>query len=556
MMKLRVLARLIQIQRVLVRHGLDEFVAETHLYRPLRFVFLASPWTWFERRKGVTRAERLRLALEELGPIFIKLGQALSTRRDLLPADIATELCKLQDRVPPFDGALAKRIVEEAFGRPVLDVFEEFSQQPLAAASIAQVHVAKLKADGSDGSGSDVIVKVLRPGMREIIERDLEVMHALAKLAKRNSDEARRLRVDEIVDEYEKTILDELDLMREAANAAQLRRNFEDSDLLHVPKVYFDFCRVNVMVMERIRGITISDMDTLRKLGTNIPLLATNGVKIFFTQVFRHNFFHADMHPGNIFVLANDPSRPRYAAVDFGIVGTLDLRDQHYLAENFLAVFDRNYRRVAELHVESGWVPANTRIDEMESAIRTVLEPIFNKPLKDISFGTILLRLFDISRRFDMRIQPQLILLQKTLLNIEGLGRDLYPELDIWQTAAPILREWMRDRLSPRAQLRQLRDHLPAMIEVTQALPPLLKVAVQKWQDGKLHIGVQPEDIEKLRQEIRAGEKRRNATLVATMLGFTSLLWFGLELWPAGLGPLLLIAAVVVLWVGSRRAGR
>lgn len=555
-MKLRVLARLIQIQRVLVRHGLDEFVAETHLYRPLRFVFLASPWTWFERRKGATRAERLRLALEELGPIFIKLGQALSTRRDLLPADIATELCKLQDRVPPFDGALAKQIVEEAFGRPVLDVFEEFSQQPLAAASIAQVHVAKLKADGSDGSGSDVIVKVLRPGMREIIERDLEVMHALAKLAKRNSHEARRLRVDEIVDEYEKTILDELDLMREAANAAQLRRNFEGSDLLHVPKVYFDFCRVNVMVMERIRGITISDMTTLRKLGTNIPLLATNGVKIFFTQVFRHNFFHADMHPGNIFVLADDPSRPRYAAVDFGIVGTLDLRDQHYLAENFLAVFDRNYRRVAELHVESGWVPADTRVDEMESAIRTVLEPIFNKPLKDISFGTILLRLFDISRRFDMRIQPQLILLQKTLLNIEGLGRDLYPELDIWQTAAPILREWMRDRLSPRAQLRQLRDHLPAMIEVTQALPPLLKVAVQKWQDGKLHIGVQPEDIEKLREEIRASEKRRNTTLVATMLGFSALLWFGLELWPAGLGPLLLIAAIVVLWIGRRRASR
>ncbi|MGA0734318.1 MAG: AarF/UbiB family protein, partial [Steroidobacteraceae bacterium] len=386
--------------------------------------------------------------------------------------------------------------------------------------------------------------------------RDLEVMHALASLAKRNSREAQRLRVDEIVEEYEKTILDELDLMREAANAAQLRRNFEDSDLLHVPKVYFDFCRVNVMVMERIRGITISDMEKLRQLGTNIPLLATNGVKIFFTQVFRHNFFHADMHPGNIFVLADDPSRPRYAAVDFGIVGTLDLRDQHYLAENFLAVFDRNYRRVAELHVESGWVPANTRVDEMESAIRTVLEPIFNKPLKDISFGTILLRLFDISRRFDMRIQPQLILLQKTLLNIEGLGRDLYPELDIWQTAAPILREWMRDRLSPRAQLRQLRNHLPAMIEVTQALPPLLKVAVQKWQDGKLHIGVQPEDIEKLRLEIRAGERRRNATLVASMLGFTALLWFGLELWPTGLAPVLLFAAGIVLWLGRRRAGR
>jgi len=555
-MKLRVLARLVQIQRVLVRHGLDEFVAETHLYRPLRFVFLASPWTWFERRKAATRAERLRLALEELGPIFIKLGQALSTRRDLLPADIATELCKLQDRVPPFDGALARRAVEEAFGRSIHDVFEQFSEQPLAAASIAQVHAATLKAELRDGGSGDVIVKVLRPGMRAIIERDLEVMHALAKLAKRNSHEARRLRVDEIVEEYEKTILDELDLMREAANAAQLRRNFENSNLLYVPRVYFDWCRVNVMVMERIHGITISDMATLRKLGTNIPLLATSGVKIFFTQVFRHNFFHADMHPGNIFVLADDPSRPRYAAIDFGIVGTLDLRDQHYLAENFLAVFDRNYRRVAELHVESGWVPPNTRVDEMESAIRTVLEPIFNKPLKDISFGTILLRLFDISRRFDMRIQPQLILLQKTLLNIEGLGRDLYPELDIWQTAAPILREWMRDRLSPRTQLRQLRDHLPAMIEVAQSLPPLMKVAVQKLQDGKLHIGVQPEDIEKLRQEIQASERRRNATLVATMLGFSSLLWMGLELWPAGLGPLLAVSAILVWWIGRRRAGR
>ncbi|MEY3138254.1 MAG: hypothetical protein RL580_1986, partial [Pseudomonadota bacterium] len=472
-MKLGVVARLVQIQRVLVRHGLDEFVRETHLYRPLRFVFLLSPWTWFERRKGNSRAERLRLALEELGPIFIKFGQALSTRRDLLPPDIAVELAKLQDRVPPFDGALAKHIIETAYGKPLDSVFAEFSTTPLAAASIAQVHVATLH------SGEEVIVKVLRPGMREIIQRDLTVMHELARLARNNSAEARRLRIDEIVDEYEKTILDELDLMREAANASQLRRNFAGSDLLHVPEVYWDHCRVDVMVMERIRGVTISDMDTLRAVGANIPLLAENGVKIFFTQVFRHNFFHADMHPGNIFVLIDNPARPRYAAVDFGIVGTLDLRDQHYLAENFLAVFDRNYRRVAELHVESGWVPPDTRVDEMESAIRTVLEPIFNKPLKDISFGTILLRLFDISRRFDMRIQPQLILLQKTLLNIEGLGRDLHPELDIWQTAAPILREWMRDRLSPRAQLRQFRDHLPALVEVAQALPPLMKVAVQ-----------------------------------------------------------------------------
>ncbi|MFM2109660.1 MAG: ubiquinone biosynthesis regulatory protein kinase UbiB [Gammaproteobacteria bacterium] len=545
-MKLRVLARLIQIQRVLVRHGLDEFVVETHLYRPLRFVFMASPWTWFERRKAATRGERLRLALEELGPIFIKLGQALSTRRDLLPPDIAEELAKLQDRVPPFDGALARQLIEQAYDKPLDRVFAKFDERPLAAASIAQVHVATLH------DGPEVIVKVLRPGMKNVIGRDLEVMHALAALAKRNSHEARRLRVDEIVDEYEKTVLDELDLMREAANASQLRRNFEGSPLLHVPAVHWDYCRVNVMVMERIRGVTISDMATLRALGANIPMLAENGVKIFFTQVFRHNFFHADMHPGNIFVLVDDPARPRYAAVDFGIVGTLDIRDMHYLAENFLAVFDRNYRRVAELHVESGWVPPSTRVDEMESAIRTVLEPIFNKPLKDISFGTILLRLFDISRRFDMRIQPQLILLQKTLLNVEGLGRDLYPELDIWQTAAPILREWMRDRLSVRTQLKQFRDHLPALVEVAHALPPLLKVAVQKAQDGKLHIGVQPEDIERLRQEIRAGERRRNSTLVGTGLGAVGLLWIGLELAPLGSGWLLLLVSAVVLWRARR----
>jgi len=545
-MKLRVLARLIQIQRVLVRHGLDEFVTETRLYRPLRFIFLASPWTWLQRRKVAARGERLRLALEELGPIFIKLGQALSTRRDLLPPDIAEELAKLQDRVPPFDGAVAKKIIETAYGKPLSEVFESFDEKPLAAASIAQVHIAKLRSAG------EVVVKVLRPGMREIISGDLEVMHALANLAKRNSSEARRLRVDEIVDEYEKTVLDELDLMREAANAAQLRRNFEGSTLLHVPAVYWDHCRVNVMVMERIRGITISDMATLRALGTNIRMLAENGVKIFFTQVFRHNFFHADMHPGNIFVLVDDPSQPRYAAVDFGIVGTLDLRDMHYLAENFLAVFDRNYRRVAELHVESGWVPPTTRIDEMESAIRTVLEPIFNRPLKDISFGTILLRLFDISRRFDMRIQPQLILLQKTLLNVEGLGRDLYPELDIWQTAAPILREWMRDRLSVRTQLKHFRDHLPALVEVAHALPPLLKVAVQKAQDGKLHIGVQPEDIERLRLEIRAGERRRNTTLVASVLGLGGILWLDPGPVISGLAPLLIIAAIVTYFIGRR----
>ena len=416
-MKLRVLARLVQIQRVLLKHGLDDFVRATHLYRPLRFLFYLSPDVWFERRRSLSRGERLRLALEELGPIFVKFGQAVSTRRDLLPPDIADELARLQDRVPPFPGSVAREIVERAYGRPVTEVFSAFDATPLAAASIAQVHVARLP------DGKEVVVKVLRPGMLELIRRDLEVLYALAGLAHAYWLESCRLRPLEIVAEYEKTILDELDLMREAANASQLKRNFSGSDLLYVPEVYWDYCRLNVMVMERIHGVPISDLERLRNLGTDIAKLAENGVRIFFTQVFRHNFFHADMHPGNIFVMVEDPLKPRYAAVDFGIVGTLDPRDQHYLAENFLAVFDRDYRRVARLHVESGWVPPDTRVDEMESAVRTVCEPIFNRPLKDISFGHILLRLFEISRRFNMQIQPQLILLQKTLLNVEGLGR-------------------------------------------------------------------------------------------------------------------------------------
>jgi ubiquinone biosynthesis protein len=533
-MKLRVFLRLVEFQRVLVRHGLDEFVRETRLYRPLRFVFMLSPWTWLERRHGASRGERLRLALEELGPIFVKLGQAMSTRRDLLPEDIANELAKLQDRVPPFDAGLARRTIEEAYGKPVTEMFATFETEPLAAASIAQVHGATLP------NGRDVVVKVLRPGMREVIARDLEVMHELARLAVSNSNEARRLRLDEIVDEYEKTILDELDLMREAANAAQLRRNFEGSDLLHVPEIFWDWCRVNVMVMERVRGVVISDMETLRAAGTNIPMLAINGVKIFFTQVFRHNFFHADMHPGNIFVLIDDPAQPRYAAIDFGIVGTLDPRDQHYLAENFLAVFDRDYRRVAVLHVESGWVPPDTRVDEMESAIRTVLEPIFNKPLKDISFGTILLRLFDISRRFDMVIQPQLILLQKTLLNIEGLGRQLYDELDIWQTAAPILREWMQERISGATMIGSLRKEFPEILEAARALPPLLRGAVQRAQDGNLRLQVESRhldaNIELLRRSIEASDRRRNrVTLGAVLLG-GGLLWMAVEQHPDWVG--------------------
>jgi ubiquinone biosynthesis protein len=475
-LKLHVLARLVEIQRVLLRHGLDDFVRATHLYRPLRFLFYCSPGIWFERRRKASRGARIRLALEELGPIFVKFGQAVSTRRDLLPNDIADELARLQDCVPPFPGSIARAMIERAYGKPLSEVFAAFDETPLAAASIAQVHVAQLP------NGREVIVKVLRPDMRAVIERDIEVLYALAGLAHRYWREGRRLRPLEIVAEYEKTILDELDLMREAANAAQLKRNFAGSPLLYVPEVYWDYCRVDVMVMERIHGVPISDMQSLRAAGTDIPKLARNGVEIFFTQVFRHNFFHADMHPGNIFVLLDDPKNPRYAAIDFGIVGTLDPRDQHYLAENFLAVFDRDYKRVALLHLESGWVPPGTRVDEMESAIRTVCEPIFNKPLKDISFGLILLRLFEISRRFNMEIQPQLILLQKTLLNIEGLGRDLYPDLDIWNTASPILREWMSERTSVRSALKSLRNQWPQLIEAARSLPAALARFVATWR--------------------------------------------------------------------------
>jgi ubiquinone biosynthesis protein len=528
-MRPSVLSRMIHIQRVLVRHGLDEFIRATHLFRPLRFAFYLSPATWFERRRGGTRGERLRLALEELGPIFVKFGQALSTRRDLLPADIANELAKLQDRVPPFPGSEARAIIERAYGQPIDLVFAEFDETPLAAASIAQVHTARLK------DGREVVVKVVRPGIRARIERDIAVLYALADLAHRYWAGSYRLRPLEVVREYEKTILDELDLLREAANAAQLRRNFDGSNLLYVPEVHWDHCRRNVMVMERIHGVLISEVQELQRRGTNIQRLAENGVEIFFTQAFRHNFFHADMHPGNIFVLLDDPEYPRYAAVDFGIVGTLDPRDQHYLAENFLAFFDRDYRRIAQLHIDSGWVPARTRVDELESAVRTVCEPIFNKPLKEISFGQVLIRIFETARRFDMTVQPQLILLQKTLLQIEGLGRQLYPELDLWKTAQPLLRDWMRDRLTGRAVLERLRTQLPDLNEALKTLPTVLQSAIQQASEGRFRIQVEQHGLEELRREMRDSATRRDGTLIASAGLVGSVLWFALirePVWP------------------------
>ena len=463
--------RLIGIQRVLVKYGLDDIIKETHLLRPLRFVFYLFPRA---RDTSAPIGERIRLALEELGPIFIKFGQALSTRRDLLPQDIADELAKLQDNVPPFPAEEAIAILDTAYGRSVDEVFERFDVEPFAAASIAQVHTAKLP------DGPEVIVKLLRPGVQETIEQDIEVLRLVAGLADRYWQHGKRLRPLEVVDEYEDTIIDELDLMREAANAAQLKRNFAGSEMLYVPDIYWEFCRPEVLVQERIYGIPISDMDALRESGANIQLLAENGVEIFFTQVFRHNFFHADMHPGNIFVIATDPEKPKYAAVDFGIVGTLSPSDQNYLAENFLAFFDRDYHRIAQLHLDSGWVPEGTRVDQLESAVRTVCEPIFDKPLEEISFAQVLMRLFRVAQRFDVEIQPQMILLHKTLFNIEGLGRELYPQLDLWKTAHPVLKRWMNEQVGPAAMLEDLREFLPQLREVMRDLPAALRYLASK----------------------------------------------------------------------------
>jgi ubiquinone biosynthesis protein len=542
---LRVAGRLLTIHRMLVRYGLGDFVRATYLYRPLRFVFYMSPWTWFTRRRG-TRAERLRMALEELGPIFVKFGQLLSTRRDLLPVDIADELAKLQDRVPPFPGDIAKARIEEALGSPVTELFGSFEEAPLAAASIAQVHAATLI------DGRAVVVKVLRPGMRDIIGCDIEVLHALAALADRYWADSRRFRPTEVVADYEKTVLNELDLMREAANASQLRRNFAGSTMLHVPEVHWDLCRREVMVMERIHGVQISDVARLHALGTDIKKLAENGVTIFFTQVFRHNFFHADMHPGNIFVDVSDPANPKYVAVDFGIVGTLDPRDQLYLAGNFLAFFERDYRRVAVLHVESGWVPAGTRVDELESAVRTICEPIFNKPLKDISFGIVLLRLFEIARRFQMQIQPQLILLQKTLLNIEGVGRDLYPDLDLWKTAQPFLREWVRERTGPRAIFEHIRSNWPDVAEVLKLLPVIARRAIRKAYDDELVVRTETASLEPLQNEMRESRSRTDVIIAAAAALLGGVIWLSFGTPPAWVGWLLAAGGALLL---ARRIG-
>ena len=469
--------RLLRILTVFTKYGLDE-IAVTSINAPRTARLMNTFFFW--RRITSPRAIRLRQALEELGPIFVKFGQVLSTRRDLVPPDIADELALLQDRVPPFGSDLAVTQITQSLGAHPDQLFAYFEREPVASASIAQVHFARLK------DGKDVAVKVLRPGMKKLIDEDMALMNLAAGLIEKVWGEARRLKPREVVAEFDKYLHDELDLMREAANASQLRRNFAGSTLLMVPEMYWDYCSSSVIVMERMRGIPVSQIDRLAAEGIDLKKLSSDGVEIFFTQVFRDGFFHADMHPGNILVSVEPETFGRYIALDFGIVGTLNDFDKDYLSQNFLAFFRRDYKRVAEAHIESGWAPPSTRVDELESAVRACCEPIFDRPLKDISFGQILLRLFQTSRRFNVEVQPQLVLLQKTLLNIEGLGRQLDPDLDLWKTAKPHLERWMSDQVGWQGLVERLRAEAPRYAQIFPQLPRLVHQALER--QGHPHI--------------------------------------------------------------------
>ena len=538
------LLRFFTILRVLTFYRLDADLQFLQLPVALRLALRLSPLQWLPRCDvQFSRGMRMRLALEQLGPVFVKFGQLLSTRPDLVPQDIVCELDRLQDRVPPFASDEFVAIVEAALGKKISEAFFSFERDPLASASVAQVHCAVLP------SGEEVVVQVIRPGIAATIEKDLSLMELLAQLAERFVPDGRRLRPVEVVQDYRRTIFDDLNWQREAANAAQLRRNFDQSPMLYVPKVYWDYCRQQVMVMERIRGIPVTDIAALNAQGTDMKLLAHRGVEIFFTQVFDHNFFHADMHPGNIFVSTQHPSRPQYIAIDCAIVGSLSRDDQYYLARNLLAIFQRDYHQVAQLHIECGWVPPHTRAADFESAIRTVCEPIFEKPISEISFGQILVNLFQTARRFDMTVQPSLVLLQKTLLNIEGLGRQLYPQLDLWQTALPFLERWMQNRYHPKNLLAEIRRHGPGWLEKMPEVPELLFDAAQqirRFEQVAPAIQSTAEQMVLLEKRQQLGRKRgRIAVLVLVVLG---LLWPQWELLRSAVPWQSLLVLLAALW--------
>jgi ubiquinone biosynthesis protein len=518
----RQFARLLKISAILSRYRLDEFLEATHLYRPMRALRVLAPWG----RRGVEgkpRGERLRLALNEMGPIYVKFGQIISTRRDLVAPDIADELALLQDQVPPFPGDEARAIVEKALKKPVSELFASFDTEPLASASIAQVHAAELP------DGREVVVKVVRPGIRRQIRRDIDLLMVMAELAEKYWEGGPRVKPTEFVREFEMFIFDELDMNREAANASALRRNFENSSELYIPEIHWAYCKEQVLVMERIHGIPISDIKSLNEAGVNMEKLAKTGIHVFYTQVFRDNLFHADMHPGNIFVDASDPENPSYIALDFGIVASLTQQDLYYISENFLALFNRDYYRVALLHLEAGWVPHDTRLEELEASIRAVGEPNFSRPLNEISFGELMLRLFQVAYRFKLNIQPQLIMLQKTLLNIEGLGRDLYPELDVMATSKPVLERILREKHGFDTAAKDLRERLPGWLSQAPDMPGLLHDYLKQANEGKLVTRIDPEDLAQLRQSDSDARRGVIRAITGASLFFAGAILLGLE---------------------------
>ncbi|BES86693.1 putative protein kinase UbiB [Pectobacterium araliae] len=539
------LRRLYSIVRVLLSYGLDELIPKMRLTFPLRAGRRLLFWLP-NRHLNMPLGERLRLALQELGPVWIKFGQMMSTRRDLFPPAIADQLAMLQDQVEPFDGKLAREQIELSMGGIPLEAwFDDFDIKPLASASIAQVHTARLKS-----TGKEIVIKVIRPDILPVIKADMRLMKRLAGWLPRLLPDGRRLRPREVVLEYEKTLLDELNLLREAANAIQLRRNFDNSPMLYVPEIYSDYCSESMLVMERIYGIPVSDVDALKANGTDMKLLAERGVQVFFTQVFRDSFFHADMHPGNIFISHEHPEDPQYIGIDCGIVGSLNKEDKRYLAENFIAFFNRDYRKVAELHVDSGWVPADTNVADFEFAIRTVCEPIFEKPLAEISFGHVLLNLFNTARRFNMEVQPQLVLLQKTLLYIEGVGRQLYPQLDLWKTAKPFLESWLKQQVGLPAVFRALKEKAPFWAEKLPEIPEL-------FYDGLRQNKMLKQSVDKLTHELKTQQARQGQSRYLLGIGATLLISGTLLLIScveADMVPAGLMAAGIVVWIiGWRR---
>ncbi|ASJ70154.1 ubiquinone biosynthesis regulatory protein kinase UbiB [Granulosicoccus antarcticus] len=499
-------ARFARIEQVMVKYALEELILEQTRARSLKHLFLLSPTRWMSAEtRALPRGVRIRMALEELGPVFVKLGQVLSTRRDLLPDDIGDELTILQDKVKSFPSPIARAQIESALEATIAEVFKDFEDIPIASASVAQVHGAVLH------DGSEVVVKVLRPGIKEVIRRDVSLMYLLADMAALVLEDGKRLRPREVVAEYDRTIHDELDLVAEATNAVVLRNNFKDSKTLYIPEIYWEYTRSSVMVQERISGIPIRDVKAMAEIGMDMKKLAEHGVEIFYTQVFDHNFFHADMHPGNIFVSREHPEHPQYIAVDFGIVGSLTDEDQRYIGENLLAFFQRDYRRVAQLHIDSGWVPRDTRVSELEAGVRAVCEPIFEKPLSEISFGHVLLQLFHVARRFEMEVQPQLVLLQKTLLNIEGLGRQLYPDLDLWATGKPFLKRWVLKRNNPQTILKRFVDQAPAILKVMPELPMMMHDFID-MQNKTMHKELAESDRHSHRSGSGRGRGRRESS--------------------------------------------